>query len=422
MVRILVVPERLYELGRQMSQAANDLRSLDGHLGRVLGGMDWQVRQQANIEGQVQAARSQARALAERAEAMARFLSERAQAFQEADSRSAQDLDAAVRGLLTAIRGLFPQASLILSYMTAGRTNMQRFLDLLGIRRYGPFAPWLKIGVLDQRYKLSRTLSKVGVGVGIVSDILTADRIDEETVSVAVIRNIGEYGLGSMIPPVGIVLAGNALFQLTGAGIVMISRLTTPVLATSQAMAEDLNTSADRLEAALKRVDLGRITKDISEVVYDLTLKPRFDAIKAAWEHPNLKNLASLTMALGSPTPPPSPESLKEAGRDTKKLVSDLFDFTLGIPDLAFSLASHTAATGVAFVSKVSTTLPLPAEWKDAVTQSCEQVIDRLVPHPVRTESIWQNLEMLLPSSPPGEPTPLSWANSLQFTPVTVKA
>lgn len=94
MVRILVVPERLYELSRQMSQAANDLRSLDGHLGRVLGGMDWQVRQQANIEGQVQAARSQARALAERAEAMARYLSHKARLFGDADQQGAKAIPA----------------------------------------------------------------------------------------------------------------------------------------------------------------------------------------------------------------------------------------------------------------------------------------------------------------------------------------
>lgn len=93
MTRILVVPERLHELSRQMNQAAGQLRNLEGHLGRALGGLDWQVRQQANVEGQVQAARGQARTLAERAEALARFLSERAAAFQQADAEGAQNLE-----------------------------------------------------------------------------------------------------------------------------------------------------------------------------------------------------------------------------------------------------------------------------------------------------------------------------------------
>lgn len=92
MVRILVVPERLREVSQQMAQAASALRDLDGCLGRALGGLDWEVRQRADVEGQVQTARRQARTLAERAEAMARFLSERATAFQQADEEGARNL------------------------------------------------------------------------------------------------------------------------------------------------------------------------------------------------------------------------------------------------------------------------------------------------------------------------------------------
>lgn len=100
MVRILVVPERLQGMSHQMAQVASFLRDLDGRLGRAVGGLDWEVRQQANIEGQVQAARSQARALAERAEAMARFLSERAAAFQQADADGVQHLGAVMTSYL----------------------------------------------------------------------------------------------------------------------------------------------------------------------------------------------------------------------------------------------------------------------------------------------------------------------------------
>lgn len=103
MVRITVVPERLQALSQQMAQAASTLRDLDGRLGRALGGLDWEVRQQANVEGQVQAARSQAHALAEQAEAMARLLSERAQAFQQADQQGAEALGAATQRYIAAV-------------------------------------------------------------------------------------------------------------------------------------------------------------------------------------------------------------------------------------------------------------------------------------------------------------------------------
>ena len=100
-MRILVTPERLDDLSRQMTQAANELRDLEGRLGRALGGLDWQVRRQANVEGQVHAARRQALALADEAERLARFLTDRAAAFRQADAEGAQSLGDAVRPYIT---------------------------------------------------------------------------------------------------------------------------------------------------------------------------------------------------------------------------------------------------------------------------------------------------------------------------------
>jgi hypothetical protein len=100
-MRIIVIPERLDDFSRQMSQAANELRDLEGRLGRALGGLDWQVRQQANVEGQVHAARRQALALADEAGRLARFLTDRAAAFRQADAEGAQSLGDAVRPYIT---------------------------------------------------------------------------------------------------------------------------------------------------------------------------------------------------------------------------------------------------------------------------------------------------------------------------------
>jgi hypothetical protein len=100
-MRILVIPERLDDFSRQMSQAANELRDLEGRLGRALGGLDWQVRQQANVEGQVHAARRQALALADEAGRLACFLTDRAAAFRQADAEGAQSLGDAVRPYIT---------------------------------------------------------------------------------------------------------------------------------------------------------------------------------------------------------------------------------------------------------------------------------------------------------------------------------
>jgi len=101
MVRILVTPEYLQSLSQQMSQSAGQLRDLAGRLGRALGGLDWQVRQRANVEGQVNTARRQALALADEAERLARYLNERASAFRQVDEEEAQRLGDAVRPYIT---------------------------------------------------------------------------------------------------------------------------------------------------------------------------------------------------------------------------------------------------------------------------------------------------------------------------------
>jgi uncharacterized protein YukE len=100
MVRIKVIPERLEDLAGRMSDTAAQLRDLESRLGYALARLDWQVRQQANIEGQVHAARCQARALAEEAERLVQFLNERAQAFRQVDEEEAQRLGDAVRPYL----------------------------------------------------------------------------------------------------------------------------------------------------------------------------------------------------------------------------------------------------------------------------------------------------------------------------------
>lgn len=418
-MRILVIPERLEDLSQQTRVLARELDMLAEALSRTLGGLDWEIRQQTQIDDQVRRAISLAKTCAQHATELARFLQEKAHAFREADSQGAQSFGAITTQFLSALRSLAPVTSLIASYILAGRTATQRFLDLLGIRRYGPLAPWLKIGVLDQRYGTVKKLIPVGIGVGIAADVLTADRISEETLSVAIIRNVGEYAAGTAVPWAGIALAGNALIQLGGAGITFLSHAAAPVLSTSQAMAEDLNASTDQLQAALQRVDLGRITRDISEIVYDLTLKPRFDTIRTAWQQPTLKNLAALSIALNPLTPLPSdPNAWNEVVQDSKKLLSDAFDFTQGMLDLGFSFTSHVTAFGTAAISKMTTSLPLPTDWKKKINSTCEWIIDRLVSQPsVVKDSQYLASGEAVPPMPSGPA--LSWANSIQFTPVT---
>ncbi|MDY7078821.1 MAG: C39 family peptidase [Chloroflexota bacterium] len=87
MTRILVVPESLRLLSAQLQHAAGDLRAVEGRVGSALGGLAWEARQKAGVDGQANHARSQARALAAQAEDMSRYLAAKAQAFEDADGQ-----------------------------------------------------------------------------------------------------------------------------------------------------------------------------------------------------------------------------------------------------------------------------------------------------------------------------------------------
>mgnify|MGYP000072065596 CR=1 FL=1 len=428
MPRIQVVPEHLEELSVQMSQTASALRSLEAGLGRALSGLDWEARQQVNVEARVHAARTHAQRLAADAERLARYLTERAAAFRQADAQGAELLGATTQAYFTA-RRILSYVGTLLAYMGAGRVATQKFLDLLGIYRYHPLAPWLKIGVLDQRYKLSKAVGAMGVGVGIAGDILTADEINEKTIGVAVIRNVGEYAIGTVSPPFAIAMAGNAMIQLAGTGIVMANRAAIPLVATSKAMADDLGTSTDRLEAAFQRIDLSRITKDISEIIYDTSIAPRLNAIQAAWREPNITNLGRLFEALNPAAlvVATTPEEVQTVWKDITKLGGDTFDLLKGIPDCFFAVAQHSTAVGTAFVSKTVSLLPISDEWKTSVQHTCEYVIDYSVSHPVTIDSFVRELldaRVTITSPLPlvGYPPGTSLANSIQFTPVMATA
>jgi len=82
-----VGPTQLRALGAQLQQVSGELQAVEGRISSALGGLAWEARQKANVDGQANHARSQARALAAQAEEMARYLQRKAQAFEEADGR-----------------------------------------------------------------------------------------------------------------------------------------------------------------------------------------------------------------------------------------------------------------------------------------------------------------------------------------------
>ena len=97
MPRIKVDPAQIHVLGIQFQQVAGELQSVEGRVGSALGGLAWEARQKANVDGQANHARIQARALAAQAEEMACYLERKAQAFEEADGQGVTGLNDVIR-------------------------------------------------------------------------------------------------------------------------------------------------------------------------------------------------------------------------------------------------------------------------------------------------------------------------------------
>jgi len=103
MSRIKVDPAQLGAFSVQWQQAAGELESVAGRVGSALGGLSWEARQKAGVDGQANQARSQARALAAQAGEMARYLQRKAQAFEEADGQGVTELNNVIRSYPVAV-------------------------------------------------------------------------------------------------------------------------------------------------------------------------------------------------------------------------------------------------------------------------------------------------------------------------------
>jgi uncharacterized protein YukE len=107
-MRILVDPYHLRALARQLDMAADSLQNQTSSLGSIYARLQWEVHQQASIDGQIHRARHMATELVTRLEAMAHYVRRKADMFEEADR---QGLDAVARahGLHTDIIGRYAQ-------------------------------------------------------------------------------------------------------------------------------------------------------------------------------------------------------------------------------------------------------------------------------------------------------------------------
>jgi len=107
-MRILVQPEHLRQVGEELHRAQESWQAQAARLRSLLAGLDWEIRQKANVDAQVQEAIRLAEHLAARSGESAAFLETAAARFEQADAEGVRALGVLGTSLVSAIRNLPP--------------------------------------------------------------------------------------------------------------------------------------------------------------------------------------------------------------------------------------------------------------------------------------------------------------------------
>lgn len=91
-MRIVASPDKLRFMAQQFGSASSTLQTISSRLSSAIGSLDWDARNKAGVDGQVNEARALAGNLAQQATSMSRYLMGKAQTFEEADHRGVENV------------------------------------------------------------------------------------------------------------------------------------------------------------------------------------------------------------------------------------------------------------------------------------------------------------------------------------------
>lgn len=132
-MRILVNPGDLRNLAVQWRQAVVSLEEIHSHIQRSWSGLDWQVKEQADLETHVLKARRLAQSLADEAERLVRYLNDRADAFEQADQMGLAGISASVGGAMIAWLGGIPTMPAGLPTSNGRFASWSRISQMMGV-------------------------------------------------------------------------------------------------------------------------------------------------------------------------------------------------------------------------------------------------------------------------------------------------
>jgi hypothetical protein len=198
------------------------------------------------------------------------------------------------------------------------------------------------------------------VGVGFVFDTIATGDYSRRGVGTSLAKNVIELGLAKVTVP-------SAIVQLGGTGWLWGTTEAGKFIAADPEHDRLLDESSRRAGAALKKIDVGNITRDLGAFVWDAEVETRIATAEAqleAWRNPTCENILRATV-MGA-----VPESAllfdsnirKNVAGDVSSLVGHTGDFIIGVPETIIEFGRHKLTTDAVIASEIGSRITETSE------------------------------------------------------------
>ena len=404
MARIRVEPRSLRSLSGKIRYEMYVLEGIQNRLSAAVYSFDWETRAITGVSGLWRSGRSKGRSTGERGHYMANYLLHVANRFEAADRYGIRrDRYTFFQpGMQLPIALLLPEQRV----RTALGIEDEDYRKLISpCLLPAAIAPALIVGTLGLADRLIKDQSSrnhlvglcfeaikrlrggmkclpfIGSAVGTFLEFLEARDFSRRGFQIAFNKNALELAMASN-PYGAIALTTNSVVQLGGSSLIWgPTRLTQLYVGSTGDVV--LDTSAARTAGALKKWDLGNISRDIGSIVNDGFVEPRVLAGRDLWDNPSLGNYSRVfAPALLGPAGGLGQALFDYRARgllwqDARMLAGHTGDFLVGNVQVPAEFMRH-GMTGIGVNGAEMAGRILPPDMASRVSAGCDYFVERI--------------------------------------------